>query len=205
MLGKQGVIAAKGQKLNNQEIIYTFRPNSVVCPMPEIYHTNLRNTARFTLGQYTHNRPLLVISLNPSQATLAKLDTTVSKVKGFASRLGHDGFLMLNLYPQRSTDPKGLHKRQNKQLVSENLQAIEQAVSQLPNPVIWAAWGNLIETRPYLPNCLSAIHFRLLPYHPQWLHIGALTKAGHPRHPSRMGYQESANPFDIDTYLRNIL
>ena len=62
-------------------------------PVPRIYHINSKDTARYVMGDFDKN-PLCVIGLNPSKATLDKLDVTVSKVKRFSEILGFDGWLI---------------------------------------------------------------------------------------------------------------
>ena len=71
--------------------------------MYDIYSNDRNDTLRFTLGK-SGSRKLLTVGLNPSTATQETSDTTVAKVEGVAKRTGFDGFVMLNLYPIRSTD-----------------------------------------------------------------------------------------------------
>ena len=75
--------------------------------MYDIYHSDQNDQWRYTLGR-SGARPLLVIGLNPSTATQEKLDPTVTRVEKVAQQCGFDGFVMLNLYPVRATDPKDL-------------------------------------------------------------------------------------------------
>ena len=68
---------------------------------------------------------------------------------------------MLNLYPQRATNPDKLHKKFQPILHRENLHWIRHYLhkfSQESQVHVWCAWGTLIETRPYLLQCLSDIH-----------------------------------------------
>ena len=64
-----------------------------------------------------------MIGLNPSTATRDKSDTTVAKVEAVARRNGHDGFVMLNLYPLRATKPSTLPQRANATQLRRNLDA----------------------------------------------------------------------------------
>jgi len=73
-----------------------------------IYERTADNSARFVLGTVGVN-PLVCVGVNPSTAAPGDPDRTVSKVMGFAARNGFDSWVMLNLYPQRSIDPKGMH------------------------------------------------------------------------------------------------
>jgi hypothetical protein len=69
-------------------------------------------------------RTLYVFGVNPSTATDTHSDRTMSKVIGFASRNDYDGFVMMNLYPLRSTDPFALPKKIDKELHQKNLEMI---------------------------------------------------------------------------------
>ncbi len=172
--------------------------------MKRVYHTNVNDSARYVMGAYI-SKPLLVFGVNPSRATFDKLDVTVSKVKKNAELLGFDGWLMFNLYPQRSTDPIGIHNRRNNKLIKENLLSLQKIIGELEKITIWAAWGNLIESRKYFCECLLSITHVLRAYDHQWIHLGSLTKLGHPRHPSRMPYNMAIHTFDIDAYLNRVL
>jgi len=169
--------------------------------MPTLYKTNEADTARYVMGVY-HKHPLIAIGVNPSQATLQKPDMTVSKVKKFALQLGFDGYIMLNVYPQRATAPDSLHRKKFAPWAAKNLRTIADVLAgTAPRPVLWAAWGNLIETRPYLGQCLRDIYQLAAQYDPQWIRLGELTRKGHPRHPSRMSYSNASYPFDTLAYF----
>ena len=171
--------------------------------MYDIY-SNARDDAwRFTLGK-SGQRKLFVISLNPSTATKEKSDVTVAKVEGVALQNGFDGFVMLNLYPVRSTDYNALPLTEDVVAFQENLVHIEQAVSSDPSPVVWAAWGQNVVARSYfICTCLELFN-RLERHGTSWKHFGPLTKAGHPRHPSRLTYSWQLSQFDI-AYYRHLL
>ena len=74
-------------------------------------------------------------------------------------------------------------------------------MENVQHPVILLAYGNAIETRSYLKNCLRDIINQLQPLHPQWKQIGNLTRLGHPRHPLYARYELLNNhtmiPWDI--------
>lgn len=169
--------------------------------MSWIYDTNEKNTARFTLGVHGAHT-LVCFGVNPSKASPASLDATVSRLKGFAERHGYDSWLMLNLYAQRATQPEKLHKRRNVLLHQQNLRLISHTLAQLQNYELLAAWGNLIRYRPFLSRGLADL-LQLPELAGQgWLSLGEPTQAGHPRHPSRLGYEVALHPFDIQTYQR---
>lgn len=162
-----------------------------------LYKCNSDDSARFVLGTVGHN-PLVCVGVNPSTARPGALDQTVSKVEGFALRNGYDSWVMLNLYPQRSTDPEGMHEQHEPSLKFENEQHIREFIDGRPLTLL-GAWGELITTRAYLPRLLEDIVADLSTC--RWLSIGQPINGGHPRHPSRPAYALPLNSFDMDSYL----
>ena len=75
------------------------------------------NTHRYVLAS-KGIKPLVVIGVNPSTANEHKPDPTIRKVMGFAERNKYDSFVMLNLYAQRSTDFKGVHRERDMKRLS---------------------------------------------------------------------------------------
>jgi hypothetical protein len=165
----------------------------------KIYETSLNNTARFSLGTSGSN-PLFVIGLNPSTADDKKPDHTIQKVTTFARQAGFDSFIMLNLYPLRTTFPYNLPQQIDPALHNENLDKIVSLLSKYSNPSILAAWGETIRIRTFFKTCLSDILKASISSNITWLKIGHLTASNHPRHPSRPGYKFGLTPFDVDNY-----
>ncbi len=68
----------------------------------------------------------------------------------------YDGYIMLNLYPQRTTDPSGLHVEKSDYAYEKNLEVISGYIKELTRDKkcvdIWAAWGGNIDRRDYLIN-----------------------------------------------------
>ena len=159
---------------------------------------------RFSLGE-DGGRKLLVIGLNPSTADAKKSDQTIRKVKGFVKRQKKfDGFVMLNLCPLRSSNPNALPKLKDAELIrlaGRNSKAIQGILERENAPTIWAAWGNNIKKRPYLFDDLQTIVKTALNRNTDWKMCGEMTKLGHPRHPSRLGYEIEFRCFDIKEYL----
>lgn len=157
---------------------------------------------RYVLASKGHKR-LVVIGVNPSTANALRPDATMRKVMGFAERNGYDGFVMLNLYPQRSTDFLRVHRERNEELHQKNLEAIRSFFETYNQLDVLAAWGNNIGDLPYLKDCLWDIVSVLQEGERRvtWMQIGALTDAGHPRHPSRPSYKCALGTFDIVRYL----
>lgn len=143
---------------------------------------------------------LVVIGVNPSKATDYISDPTMTKIIGFAECNGFDGFLMLNLYPKRCTNPNDLDKEINIEMHNENLRHIASEISNIETPSVLLAFGNTIEARKYLKKCLSEIVSLFALKNPKCLQIGTLTKRGNPRHPSRAAYCTFSS-LDINNYL----
>jgi len=160
---------------------------------------------RFVLRN-TKPNPLFFLCINPSTADESKSDRTISKIMGFAGRNGHEGFVVLNLYPQRCTDPNSLPGIPNKQLIELNLRKIHDVISHFSDEkqTIVAAWGSTIVIRPWLKDCLRDIVEVLHPFSPNWKQIGEVTINGHPRHPSRAPYRFQLQKFDIENYLNQL-
>lgn len=167
-----------------------------------LYEHNVDNSARFVLGTVGAN-PLICVGVNPSTAAPGDPDLTVSKVMGFADRNGFDSWVMLNLYPQRSTDPRGMHLVHEPALQEENEQHIA-ALLDGRSLTLLGAWGELIATRSYLPQLLAGIVAVTDASDCEWVSIGDLLKSGHPRHPSRAGYALPLQRLDVTGYLRAI-
>lgn len=163
----------------------------------EIYDHDRQNHNRYALGS-KGKKTLFVFGVNPSTATDTYADPTIRNVKLFSDILDFDSFIMFNLCSFRSTNPKELPRRYNKEQHQKNLSYIKKYM--INKPTVWCAWGNLIECRNYLKICLYDIKKNLSEYEPQWIKYGDLTKLGHPQHPVRKKCINLFNKFDIDQY-----
>lgn len=146
------------------------------------------------------SKPLVVIGVNPSTANDDRPDATMTRVLGIAERNGYDGFVMLNLYPQRSVKPASLSHEFDPAIHEENLRQIKDALAGIDHPDILLAFGDHIGIRPYLKNCLRDIVAVINGRNPHWLQLGTPTRNGNPRHPL-FGCNRSIEDFDIDRYL----
>ena len=154
--------------------------------MEWLYRNNSNNTARFVLGEYDNlsDRTLICIGINPSTAYPNNLDPTLRKVKAISIAHGYTNWNMINVYPQRATNPKNLHLTCDLRLHEENLTEIKILLQTFNNADILFAYGNLINQRPYLKNCLSDIINLIseLGFSKQYYCLKQ-TKKGNPTHP----------------------
>ena len=137
------------------------------------------DTERFILGESGAN-PIICFGINPSTANDIKYDPTILKIRKIASENDCDGWIMLNLYPQRATNPNDMHKKADNDLNKKNYEAIRSVFNIYPNALTLASWGNAIEKRKYLKDCLKEI-LAIAPDR-KWVCRGKLTVKGNPRH-----------------------
>ncbi len=164
-----------------------------------IYEHSDDNTARYALGT-KGERTLICFGVNPSTAEPTSLDPTLKTVEQIALQHGYDSFLMLNLYPQRATNPKDMDKTRNRKIGKKNQEVIAKYLSQC-NCDIWAAWGTLITTRPYLASYLYNIYYSCHGHSNNWYSRGNISKDGHPHHPLYVKKTDVLKSFDMDEYL----
>jgi len=168
-----------------------------------LFVPNFYSDYRYILGTRGKN-PLICIGINPSTAKPDDLDNTLKSVDRIAKANGFDSFIMFNVYAQRATDPDSMEKVCNIQLHNENLNAFRYVLSLSERPVIWAAWGTIIEKRPYLTDCLLDMVKMGMDFQAQWCCAGSISKKGHPHHPLYLKKDEKMKPFDIDSYLLSL-
>lgn len=137
------------------------------------------DTERFILGESGAN-PIICFGINPSTANDIKYDPTILKIRKIASENNCDGWIMLNLYPQRATNPNDMHEKADNNLNKKNYKAIRSVFNIYPNALTLASWGNAIEKRKYLKDCLKEI-LAIAPDR-KWVCRGKLTVKGNPRH-----------------------
>lgn len=166
-----------------------------------LYDTDPDNLCRFSLG-YCSRSPLLCIGVNPSTASPDKLDPTIQSVARIAKNNSYDGWIMINLYPQRSTNPNEMHQQLNDTIYQQNLYIIKSILTKYDISEIWAAWGTLITKRTYLAKCLSDIYS--IAYDYNWITFGSISKNGHPHHPLYLNSKASKTAFNINEYLDSL-
>ena len=158
---------------------------------------------RYILGTRGKN-PLICIGINPSTAAPDDLDNTLKSVQRIALGNGFDSFIMFNVYAQRATSPDDMEKNCNAALHRENLEAFRYVLSISEKPVVWAAWGAIIEKRGYLADCVRDMLEAGREFGASWVCAGAITKKGHPHHPLYLRKDEKIKPFDVAQYLETL-
>ena len=166
-----------------------------------LYVPNTYSEYRYILGT-RGEKPLICIGINPSTAAPDALDPTLKSVERIAHANGYDSFLMFNVYAQRATRPDDMEPVCNRQLHDENRQAFRYLLSLSPEPAVWAAWGNIIEKRGYLMDCVRDFLADGEAVGARWYTAGPLLKSGHPHHPLYLRKDTQLLPFDIAAYLR---
>ena len=168
-----------------------------------IYAPNFYSEYRYILGTRGKN-PLICIGINPSTAKPDALDNTLKSVERIAHGNGFDSFIMFNVYAQRATDPDAMEKACNMALHRENLEEFRYVLSISEAPAVWAAWGTIIEKRPYLPDCVRDMVTIGQEYGAMWYCAGKVSKKGHPHHPLYLRKDEKLKDFDIVGYLDHL-
>jgi len=102
--------------------------------MYDIYECNNHDSSRFLLGK-KGSKPLIIIGLNPSTANQVKSDVTVAKVETVCLNNGYNGFVMANLYPVRSTNPRDLPERCDESLFNENIEHIIKVIKNIKHAI----------------------------------------------------------------------
>ena len=157
---------------------------------------------RYLLGT-RGNHPLVCIGINPSTAVPDRLDNTLKSAERIALHNGYDSFIMFNVYAQRATNPDDMEHAVNPVLHQENMKAFSWLLSGLSSPPdLWAAWGAIIEKRPYLPACILDMALIGERFGARWFTAGSRSKAGHPHHPLYLKKDTRLDPFtDLKEYL----
>lgn len=143
---------------------------------------------RFALGNAsrasTGAPPLIAIGMNPSHAAETQADRTVNRLIEASVRRGYSGWVMLNLYPERSPRPSQL-STYDPALSALNCAAIEQVLLRHGTTEVLGAWGNmphrtLKRAKLDVQALLDRMGVKVFTWDP-------LTQEGNPRHPSPPG------------------
>ncbi len=157
---------------------------------------------RYILGTRGEN-PLICIGINPSTAAPNDLDNTLKSVERVAKHNGFDSFIMFNVYAQRATNPDCMDAACNPPLHAENMAAFRHVLAgcgEGVTPTVWAAWGTIIEKRPYLWECLRDMIAIGEEYGARWVTAGKRSKKGHPHHPLYLRADSVVEDFAVREY-----
>jgi len=164
-----------------------------------LYIPDFYTEYRYILGT-RGQKPLICIGVNPSTAAPDALDNTLKSVERIAHHNGYDSFIMFNVYAQRATRPDDMDKTVNDMLHRENMAAFEYILQNAGEaPAVWAAWGNIIEKRRYLPRCVEDMIALGEKYGACWYTAGKRSVKGHPHHPL---YLRKDSPLDVFADIR---
>lgn len=167
-----------------------------------LYVPSFYDEYRYVLGT-RGGHPVICVGINPSTAGPDDLDPTLKSAQRIAHANGYDSFLMFNVYAQRATRPDDMERERNNWLHEENMKAFRYLLSLSgEHPAVWAAWGSIIEKRPYLLDCVRDMLDIGRAYGAVWYHAGPLSAKGHPHHPLYLRSDTPLVPFDTETYLR---
>lgn len=170
-----------------------------------LYVPNCYGEYRYILGT-TGKKPLVCIGINPSTAAPNNLDNTLKSVERIAKGNGFDSFIMFNVYAQRATRPQDMDRELNEALHRENMKAFDYVLSLYEggNPAVWAAWGNIVEMRPYLKKCLADMVRVGKEHSAVWYSSGKISKLGHPHHPLYLRKDSPLDLFDMESYVESL-
>ena len=94
----------------------------------------------------------------------------------------------------------------NEELHRENMDAfsyiLQEAAKENNTPVIWAAWGAIIEKRTYLADCVRDMIVIGKQVGAEWVCAGKRSKKGHPHHPLYLKKDEAIYKFPVEEYLK---
>jgi len=181
-------------------LCHALRPSPDYDAAKWLYVPNAYSEYRYILGT-RGEKPLICVGINPSTAAPDALDPTLQSAQRIALSNGYDSFLMFNVYAQRATRPDDMEKACNLFLHGENLRAFTYLLSLSPQPAVWAAWGNIIEKRPYLMECLRDFATQGQSAGARWFTAGPPLKSGHPHHPLYLKRDTALMEFDVEAYL----
>ncbi|WP_241984248.1 DUF1643 domain-containing protein [Cryobacterium sp. Hb1] len=128
--------------------------------------------------------PLIAICMNPSHAREDQSDKTINRLIKASEDHGYAGWIMLNLYPERSPKPSALSVF-NPALSAANVIAITQVLTRFGVTEVLGAWGNLPhatlrQAKLTVLPILAGLGVRVFT-------LDLPTKDGNPRHPNPQG------------------
>ena len=166
-----------------------------------IYENDSNNDNRYLLGE-RGKHILFCMGINPSTAEPDALDPTLDKVKKIAKHNKFDGWIMINVYPERKTKFEELSMCGNDKIHRENIRHIAKLVDKYANIDIWVAFGNHLYDREYLRTYLIEI-YDLLKEKANWYTVGT-NKSGAPTHPLYQSGESDLVTFDMKSFIKSL-
>ena len=172
-----------------------------------LYVPDFYTEYRYLLGT-RGEKPLVCIGINPSTAEPDRLRPPPAIME--TKNNGYDSFLMFNVYAQRATRPNDMERVCNEALHRANMEAFDYILSLSEQPAVWAAWGNIIEQRAYLKDCLADMIAIGERHGAQWDTAGGGPGKGQPpplhlHHPLYLKATSPLDAFDIRAYCAECL
>lgn len=138
------------------------------------------------------------LMLNPSTADGEELDPTLRRVQAFSNRDGFGGFEVWNLWPLRSTDPKGLWDWMSVATEADHDANRDAILAELPRfSDVVCAWGDFSKCpskmRARAAEVATVVADTLRPHVKLW-HLG-LCSSGQPKHPLYLAGNTPRLPF----------
>ena len=150
---------------------------------------------RYLLGR-RGKKPLVAICMNPSAANMEYSDRTINRIIKVSEKLGYDGWIIANLYPERATRASKLGAYNNKQQ-EKNIKIIMKFLKGNGIKEVWGAWGNL--NYSVLTKSKKKLLPRLKKADIKIYTFAALTKKGEPVHPlNRVVKQDFSRKINFD-------
>ncbi|MCH2076213.1 MAG: DUF1643 domain-containing protein [Rhodobacteraceae bacterium] len=152
-------------------------------PSTAVYSDCERYRYMLTRVWEPEGRKALFIMLNPSTATEVQNDPTVERCERRARALGFGAFRVLNIFAWRDTDPKKMRAaadpvgEANDAAIAESLPWADQIIAA------WGTHGEHLNRGPIVADMLHASPYPIF-------HLG-LSKAGHPKHPLYIAYEQT--------------
>ena len=168
-----------------------------------IYANNEDNTSRYLLG-IEGERPIFCFGINPSTAEPNAMDNTIRKVTKISEHNNYDSWIMMNVFPVRSTKFDDLCEEltdNGKFEHKKNIDFIKTTLSKYGKVDIWLAFGDHIFDRSYLPNCFIEIYNALSDIEINW-YATKLNKSGTPVHPLYQKDDSDFVKFDSDSFIK---
>ena len=165
-----------------------------------VYAKSNCNKSRYLLGR-VGNKNILFIGINPNTACHNKYDLTTKKIAKFSILNNFDGWILANIYPQRTLTPAQLPNKPEMNEIKTNVDSILKAINVYDIENICCCWGNAISERLYFFEILAELVS--FTKKKRFFRLGDLSKAGNPKHPSRLSYSTPLVSFNVKDYLYN--